>query len=83
MGGRFPVILPVLLLILSPFGAGIAKNCLPLFRENDPRKSKEASEIGDPHGVDFEDYYLPGCDVVWLFRCISMLQRYALPPSSG
>jgi hypothetical protein len=27
--GVFPVILPMLLLILSPFGAGIAKNCLP------------------------------------------------------
>jgi len=82
VGGGFPVILPVLLLILSPFGAGIAKNCLPLFRGNDPRKSKEASEIRDPHGGDFEDYCLPGCDVVWLVRYVPFLQRYLLPPSS-
>jgi hypothetical protein len=82
VGGGFPVILPVLLLILSPFGAGIAKNCLPLFRGNDPRRSKEASEIRDPHGGDFEDYCLPGGDV-WLDRCVPLLQRYLLPPSSG
>ena len=83
MGRGFPIVLPVLLLILSPFGAGIAKNCLPLFRGNDPRKSKEASEIRDPHSGDFEDYCLPGCDVVWLVRYVLLLQRYLLPPSSG
>lgn len=83
MGGGFPVTLPVLLLILSPFGAGIAKNCLPFFRGNDQRKSKEASEIRDPYGGDVEDYCLPGCDVVWLVRCVPLLQRYLLPPSSG
>lgn len=82
MDGRFPVILPVLLLILSPFGARIAKKCLPFFRGNDPRKSKEASEIRDPHGSDVEDYCLPGCDVVWLVRRVPLLQRYLLPPSS-